>query len=253
MPVPPSESPLLGFCQYTPPVLRIVLVEPREAGNVGAVARVMKNFGFDDLWIVGKHPELHPLAGWWASGAEDLVASARFTSTLAEAIADAHLTIATTSTRGRATPADLTPHEVGRLFREMASDQVLAMVFGREDSGLTREEVVLCQRTASVPTNATFPTMNLAQAAGVFCYELSSIKQPASARDRADAALLERLHQRSQSLLLEIGFLFETNPDHIYDDLRNLLGRADPDAREVTILLGILRQLEWRMGRGGGG
>ena len=53
--------------------LRIVLVEPREAGNVGAAARVMKNFGFDDLWIVGRHPNLHPLAGWWASGADDVV------------------------------------------------------------------------------------------------------------------------------------------------------------------------------------
>src|SRR5437763_13415204 len=91
------------------PSLRIVLVEPREAGNVGAAARVMKNFGHRDLWIVGEHPNLHPLAGWWASGAEDVVAEAHFVPTLIEALADAHVTIATTSSRGRTTPIDLTP------------------------------------------------------------------------------------------------------------------------------------------------
>ena len=68
--------------------LRIVLVEPREAGNVGAVARVMKNFGFDDLWIVGDHPQLLPVAGWWASGADDLLEGAHLAETLQEALAD---------------------------------------------------------------------------------------------------------------------------------------------------------------------
>ena len=86
-------------------MLRIVLVEPREAGNVGAAARVMKNFGFTDLWIVGEYPELHPLAGWWASGADDVVAAARFAPTLHHAIGDAHITVATTSARGPSRPA----------------------------------------------------------------------------------------------------------------------------------------------------
>ena len=86
-------------------MLRIVLVEPREAGNVGAAARVMKNFGHRDLWIVGEHPELHPLADWWASGADDVVESARFADSLHHAVKDAKLTVATTSSRGRTTPA----------------------------------------------------------------------------------------------------------------------------------------------------
>ncbi|MFZ2493373.1 MAG: TrmH family RNA methyltransferase, partial [Thermoanaerobaculia bacterium] len=81
--------------------LRVVLIEPREAGNVGAAARAMKNFGFTDLWIVGEHPQLLPVAGWWASGADDLLATVRFVATLEEAVADAHLTVATTSMRGR--------------------------------------------------------------------------------------------------------------------------------------------------------
>src|SRR5260221_6972568 len=187
-----------------PPTLRIVLVEPREAGNVGAAARVMKNFGFGDLWIVGEHPELLPTAGWWASGADDVLADARFASALHEAVADAHVTVATTSSRGRTTPVDFTPDSLAGLFASLADDQTLALVFGREDSGLTRDELVQCQRTASIPTNDAFPTMNLAQSVGVFCYELSQIVPAPQSRERAPAALIERLHEGAEALLLEI-------------------------------------------------
>jgi tRNA/rRNA methyltransferase len=229
--------------------LRIVLVEPREAGNVGAVARVMKNFGFDDLVIVGEHPQLLPVAGWWASGADDLLERARFTTTLQEALADAHLTVATTSTRGRTTPADFTPQELAPQLSLLTEGQILALVFGREDSGLTREEVVQCHRTALIPTNEQFPTMNLAQAAGVFCFALSSVERKSTMRELAPAILIERLHERLESLLLEVGFLHANNPARIYDEVRAMIGRASLDQREVTVLLGLVRQIEWKIGR----
>jgi tRNA/rRNA methyltransferase len=233
--------------------LRIVLVEPQEAGNVGAAARVMKNFGFDELWIVGNHPPLEPLAGWWASGADDVVAGARFAPTLHFALSDAKLTAATTSARGRTTPVDFSPAQVANAFAKLKDDDTLALVFGREDSGLTREEVMQCQRTAGIPTNPEFPTMNLAQAVGVFCFALRPAKAgPHTAgphTDRPDAGAIERLHERAESLLLEVGFLHPNNPDRIYDDLRAIAGRADLDAREATILLGIIRQIEWKLGR----
>jgi tRNA/rRNA methyltransferase len=260
------------------PKLRIVLVEPREAGNAGAVARVAKNFGFDELWIVGEHPPLLPVAGWWASGAEDLLAHARFAATLGEAIADAHLTVATTSMRGRTSPVSFTPRTLAEKFASLGDDQTLALVFGREDSGLTREELMLCQHTAAIPTNGAFPTMNLAQSVCVFAYELcgavigrigplgplghlgpispigpigpiSPIPSPRSTRDLPPAEIVERLHQRARELLLEVGFLHENNPDRIYDDLRAMAGRADLDAREVTILLGMIRQISWALSR----
>jgi tRNA/rRNA methyltransferase len=234
------------------PNLRIVLVEPREAGNVGAAARAMKNFGFGELWIVGEHPTLLPTAGWWASGAEDVLAMARFAPALHHALGDAHVTVATTSTRGRTTPVDYHPASLAGFFGSLAGTQTLALVFGREDSGLTREELVQCQRTATIPTNDAFPTMNLAQSVGIFCYMLSQIVPTPRARDRAPAALVERLHERAAALLLEAGFLNEDNPDRVYEDLRALAGRADLDAREVTILLGIIRQLEWRLAQSKG-
>ncbi|HEV7768666.1 MAG TPA: RNA methyltransferase [Thermoanaerobaculia bacterium] len=229
------------------PRVRIVLVEPREAGNVGAAARVMKNFGFDELWIVGEHPELLPVAGWWASGSDDLLATARFSPTLHDAVADAHLTVATTSMRGRTSPVSFTSKTLAERFASLADDQTLALVFGREDHGLTREELMLCQHTAAISTNDRFPTMNLAQSVGVFCYELTQITPAPIARELPDAASLERVHQRARDLLREVGFLHEDNPDRIYDDLRNLVARADPDAREATILLGIIRQIEWKI------
>jgi len=234
--------------------LRIVLVEPQEAGNVGAAARVMKNFGFDELWIVGQHPPLEPHAGWWASGAEDVVAKAHFAPTLYHALADAKITIATTSARGRTTPVDLSPADVARTVGSLGPDDTVALVFGREDRGLTREEVMQCQRTAGIPTNPEFPTMNLAQAVAVFCFAIAVRRRAESPplQNRPDAALIERLHERAESLLLEVGFLHENNPDRIYDDLRTILGRANIDEREATILLGIIRQIEWKLKKLGG-
>ena len=229
------------------PRLRVVLVEPREAGNVGAAARVMLNFGFEELWIAGEHPPLLPVASWWASGADELLANVREAPTLHAAVKDAHLVVATTSARGRTTAADFTPPTLRERFAALPEDETLALVFGREDSGLTREELMLCNRTAVIPTNDRFPTMNLAQAVGAFCYELSSIERKEAARALAPAEMVERLHDRFEALLIEAGFLHANNPDRIYDDIRAILARSELDDREVTILLGMVRQLEWKI------
>jgi TrmH family RNA methyltransferase len=207
----------------------------------------MKNFGFEELWIVGEHPELLPVSGWWASGADDVLAAAHFAPTLNDAVADAHLTVATTSMRGRTSPVSFTSRTLATRFASLGGDQIMALVFGREDHGLTREELMLCQHTAAVPTNDRSPVMNLAQSVGVFCYELSAIAPAPVARDLPDAAAIERLHQHARQLLLEIGFLWKENPDHIYEDLRNMVSRAGLDAREAKIVLGIIRQIEWKI------
>lgn len=230
--------------------LRVVLVEPQEAGNVGAVARAMKNFGFGELWIVGEHPQLLPVSGWWASGADDVLERARFVATLEEAVADAHLTVATTSMRARVTPVTFTPRTLARAFASLAESQILALVFGREHSGLTREELVLCQYSAAIPANGAFPTMNLAQAACVFCYELSgeeAVSADAEARALPEAAMIERIHQRAQTLLRDVGFLHANNLGRIYEDLRAIVARAALDEREARVLLGIIRQINWAL------
>jgi tRNA/rRNA methyltransferase len=228
--------------------IRIVLVEPREGGNVGAVARVMKNFGLDDLWIVGEVPPLQPVATWWASGADDLVASIRTTPSLELALADCVVTVATSSSRGRNLAAPATPARVRELVESLSADQSLALVFGREDRGLTSEETALCQMTAVVPTNPEFPTMNLAQTVTVFAYEAFGRREHSTEpRDLAPNALVERLHDRAAALLLEVGFLHEENPERIYADLRSVMSRASLDRREAEMALGIIKQIEWKL------
>lgn len=236
-------------------MLRIVLVEPREAGNVGAVARVMKNFGFDRLTIAGAHPTLDPVAGWWASGGDDVLAGAEFTPDLRAALARSHVTVATSSLRGRKEAEVLPPEGVAELAARLAGQEELALVFGREDSGLTAAELALCQWTAAIPTSPRFPVMNLAQAAGIFCFVLAAARPGASKPEksgegRPPAASVERLHDAARSLLLEAGFLHGSNPDRLYDELRRILARADVDQRELTILLGVVRQLQWALRKG---
>jgi len=211
----------------------------------------MKNFGFRDLTIVGEIPPLHPVAEWWASGAEDVVAASGRAATLPDALKGAHLTVATSSGRARAEQAPLTTKELRARWEGLGEEETLALVFGRENSGLTAREIGACEWTACVDTDENFPVLNLAQSVAIFCYELS---QPRSrdlhaASPRPPAEMLELFHTRVRQLLLESGFLHENNPHRIYDELQAILARAAIDQRELTILLGVLRQLEWKMNR----
>jgi tRNA/rRNA methyltransferase len=227
--------------------VRFVLVEPREGGNVGAAARAMKNFGFTEMVIAGEPPPLEGAAQWWASGAEDLVAGAGREASLQGALAGAHVAIATSSSRERTVERPLTPPEVAAMRAAMAPDQTMAIVFGREDRGLTADEIARCGRTAVIPTSELHPTMNLAQAVAIFAWELSRERAPAGAPspELATVGAIERLHEAARALLLEAGFLNEQNPDQVYADLRAIAARAMLDERELAILMGIVRQLRW--------
>ncbi len=229
--------------------LRIVLVEPHEAGNVGAVARVMTNFGFGDLWIVGsRNQRVDQISEWWASGASDLVHGATRVERLEDALADCHLSVATTAVRARQVFEQLTPSSVAELASTFESEHQLAIVFGREEWGLRNEEIALCQRTASVPTSPAFPTMNLAMTVGIFCYEMSKgLRSAPTESEPAPGQLIQRLHERAKEFLLEIGFLHQTNPDRMFNELRALAGRALLSKREASLLLALLGQVNWRI------
>ena len=227
--------------------VRIVLVEPLEAGNVGAAARAMKNFGFTDLWIVGgKTERTDKVSSWWAVGAVDVVENATRVDTLEEALADCHLTVATTAVRARHVHEQLMPDDVARLARESLGDEHrVAVVFGREKFGLTGREVALCQRTASIPTSPDFPTMNLAQSVAVFSYELGKdTRSRAEAADPAPHHLLQRLNNHTRALLEDIDFFRKMSSDRICAELQALTGRAMLTTREASLLLSMIRELE---------
>jgi tRNA/rRNA methyltransferase len=230
--------------------VRIVLVEPQESGNVGAAARAMKNFGFTDLWIVGgKQERVDNVSSWWAVGAIDVVNDATRVATLEEALVDCHLTIATTAVRGRQVSEQLSPFDVARLAEETLRDEHrIAIVFGRETWGLTGREVMLCQRTASIPTWPEFPTMNLAQSVAIFCYELGKgLRSRAESPDPAPHQLIHHLNAHARSLLQEIGYFGDKSPDRMCAELQALAGRATLTTREASLLLALVRLLEQRL------
>lgn len=227
--------------------LRVVLVEPHEAGNVGAAARAMKNFGFTDLVIVGSRPQVtRDAAEWWAMGAADVVQSARRCETLNEALADAHLSVATTAIRGRHVFEQLTPAEVARMAEEnLGAEQTLALVFGREEWGLTGAEIAACQRTASIPTSPDCPTMNLAQAVAIFSYELGKGLRPTSkAPDPAPGDLIDALNSRTRQLLIDLGFFADKSPDRMCAELQALAGKRLLTTREASLLLSFVAHVE---------
>lgn len=227
--------------------VRIVLVEPREAGNVGAAARAMKNFGFTDLWIAGGGEErTDDVSSWWAVGANDVVQSATRVATLDEALADCHLTVATTAVRERHVLEQLTPAEVAELARQtLGEEHRLALVFGRERWGLSGREIALCQRTASIPTWPEFPTMNLAQSVAIFCYELGrGLRQPATAKDPPPHQLLQHLNAHARALFDEVGFFGDKSPDRLCAELQAIAARAGLTTREASLLLSLVRRLK---------
>jgi tRNA/rRNA methyltransferase len=227
--------------------VRIILVEPHEAGNVGAAARAMKNFGFRDLWIAGTRPQrLDDISEWWAKGAVDVVQSIRRVDTLAEALADVHLSVATTAVRGRHVFERLTPVEVARLAEESLGDEhTLGIVFGREESGLSGVEVAMCQRTASIPTAPDYETMNLAQSVAVFCYELGKgLASRAKDPDPAPGELVHGLETRTRALLDRINFFGDKSPERMCAELQALAGRAHLSTREASMLLSFVAHVE---------
>jgi tRNA/rRNA methyltransferase len=226
--------------------VRIVLVEPHEAGNVGAAARAMKNFGFTDLWIVGgKTERTDNISTWWAVGAIDVVNAATRVDTLEEALVDCHLTVATTAVRERQVYEQLTPADVARIAaEELGEEHRIAVVFGPETHGLRGREVLLCQRTASIPTWPEFPTMNLAQSVAIFCYELGKqARSRAKEPDPAPHQLVLELNRQTRELLDAIGYFGVRSPDRVCAELQAITGRAVLTMREASLLLEMVRKI----------
>lgn len=231
--------------------VRIVLVEPREAGNVGAAARAMKNFRITDLWIVGgKEERTDDVSSWWALGAIDVVQAATRVDSLEEALQDCHLTVATTAVKERQVFEQLTPAEVAALGAEqLGEEHRIAVVFGRETFGLSGREVMLCQRTASIPTWPEFATMNLAQSVAIFCYELSKgLRRPPVTPDPPPHQLIGALHRHTRALLDEIGYFGDKSPDRMCAELQAMSARAGLTRREASLLLSMVRKLMTKEG-----
>jgi tRNA (cytidine32/uridine32-2'-O)-methyltransferase len=225
--------------------IRIVLVGTTHPGNIGAVARAMKNMCLDNLYLVA--PKIFPSADATAraSGADDILARARVCETLNEAIAECSLVIGASARSRTIDWPEITPRQCAELLHIEADAQQVAIVFGRENSGLKNHELDRCQYLLKIPCNSAYSSLNLAQAVQVVCYELfiqSTAPAPPQQRDKplASAAQLESFYRHLQQALLDIGFMHPDKSKSIMRRLRRVYNRAALDTKEVDILRGIL-------------
>jgi TrmH family RNA methyltransferase len=236
-----------------PSPVEIVLVRPRRAANVAATCRAMKNMGLRALTLVGPAADLDaPEARALAYGAWDVLDGATRAASLREAVAASTWVLATSS---RPDPAAWTPRRRAAEAAGRAAGGPLSVVFGPENSGLSAREIALCHGRVRVPTDPAHPSLNLAQAVLIVAYELrlaaqapesggaSIVGEPARSGEVEDA--LDHLRRA----LLAIGFLNPANPEAILGELRALLARAVATRREVRLLRGLARQIEWAADR----
>lgn len=224
--------------------LSIVLVAPARPENIGAAARAMKTMGFTDLRIVDSAAHLEPAARWVAHGSGDILDNITTYATLADALHDISFTVATTA-RSRAkfhyyaTPAELVP-----MMKEKSQWlEKAALVFGREDSGLTNEELELADVLTGAPMVADYPSLNLGQAVMVYCYQLASLIQiPQPPVTGTDENQLSALRARVENLLMQLGV---ADDQKMVDWLQQCLGRLEQ--RDTAMLHRLLHDIEKKL------
>ena len=233
--------------------IRIVLVEPSHPGNIGGVARAMKTMGFADLALVNPKRFPDPQAQWRAAAAADVLDSARVFDQLEHAIADCGI-VAGTSARQRRIPLPLTTAAdlPAWLANRGTGGRPVAILFGREASGLDNEELLRCNLHVAIDSHPGYPSLNLAMAVQIVCYELHKAlaDKPAALveqqwdRPLATAAQLDGLYAHLERLLIDIGFHKPQAPRKTLARLRRLLARVGADETEVAILRGALTHIE---------
>jgi tRNA/rRNA methyltransferase len=261
---PSNQSDLSGICCSILQHTRVVVVEPLGPLNVGAIARVMKNFGLYHLVIVAPQCDVHsPEARQMAVHAQDVLLGAQIVPDLATALQSCHYTLATTGRSDHIPFPLFSPREFFSQWIHWPPGSELALIFGREDRGLTHQELTQAHGVLDIPTHPEYLSLNLAQAVGICCYELfQAIRTdkvpPTISPDGifsgnspeglpAPVEQLEQYYQQLEHLLLQIGYLYPHTAASRMEKFRHLYQRAHPSPQEVAMLRGILRQMDWAL------
>lgn len=241
--------------------IRFVLVNTSHPGNIGGVARAMKNMGITQLALVDpqNYPDSNATAR--ASGADDVLANALVVNTLEEALADCDLVFGASARLRKLSWPQVNPREMAQQVLSQSASTKIAIVFGREHSGLTNEELERCHYLVHIPSNPDYSSLNIAAAAQVLAYEIyqiwqagaetsenSEIESEVSLDDEpfADAQDMERFYEHLNETLTQIGFLQTEHPRKMMRRLRRLFNRARLDRVELNILRGILTTIQKR-------
>ncbi len=232
--------------------IRIVLVETSHTGNMGSAARAMKNMGLSELYLVSPVTPPDGKSTAMAAGASEVVHGARIVDSIHDAIADCALVVGTSARpRTHAWPG-LEPRECGQKLVEAAQEGPVAVVFGRESSGLTNEELQLCHFHLHIPANPDYSSLNLSQAVQVLAYEVRMAAlalenqqwQPNLEQEYPNADELERFYQHLEQSLRDTGFIVPQHPGMVMTKLRRLFNRARPEAAELNMLRGVLASIQ---------
>jgi tRNA (cytidine32/uridine32-2'-O)-methyltransferase len=222
----------------------VVLVRPQRPANVAAACRALKNMGLRSLVLVDA-PPVPSEARALAYGAWDVLDGARRAATLREAVAPCALVV---STSGKADPLAMTPRELAARASALAGAGRMALVFGPESTGLHRDELDVCPWRVHIPADPAHASLNLAQAVLLLAYEIrlsAAAPPPAVLARPATSGELEEAMSALGEALLAVGYLNPSNPGAILAELRRLLARAQPTSREVVLLRGLARQVQW--------
>ena len=233
--------------------LRIVLVRPQYSGNIGAIARAMGNFGMKSLALVNPAPVHRRQAEMMAVHAREVLDTMQVYTSLRAAVADCGLVIGTTCRSGLYRAHAVSLRTFAPTLVAATTTNRVALVFGPEDSGLSNEDLRCCPQLLTIPTDPTYTSLNVAQAVVLCCSEIFLAARSEGENRAPSLAVAERqevMYEKLKHALLQIGFLHKDNPDHIMLALRRLFGRAGLEERDVRILLGMARQIEWYADRG---
>ncbi len=229
--------------------IRIVLIATSHPGNIGAAARAMKTMGLTRLMLVS--PKFYPDADATAraSGADDVLANAVVCDNLGQALAGCHYVFGL-SARQRTIPwPQMSARQCASYVAEQDGAEI-ALIFGREHSGLSNEELEACHYHVTIDANPDYPSLNLAAAVQIMCYELrlAGSEQPVVKSGCLPAPVdeLERFFAHLEQVMVEVGFLDPQQPGHIMRRLRRLYSKAQPDKQDINILRGVLSAVQKR-------
>ncbi|MDD5521284.1 MAG: RNA methyltransferase [Kiritimatiellae bacterium] len=229
--------------------IRIVLVNPIYGGNVGSTCRAMANMGLSDLALVAPMSINMDEARKMACHATHILESKTEFSSLAEAVTDCGAVMGTTARNGLYRQHAKTPREWASKAVEVAKTGKVALVFGREDNGLSNEELAICTQIIQIPTSDEFKSLNVAQAVLVCCYEIFiayDTYEPIQEKSpEAPSEVRERMFEIWRDTLLTIGFMKEDKADHMMQGVRRILSRGTLTVDDIRILMGIAKQARW--------
>lgn len=233
--------------------VKVVLVGTSHPGNIGSVARAMKTMGLSQLVLVDPQTEIDDKSVALAAGAADLLSKVVILDSLAEAVAECGLVIGT-SARSRTLPWPmLDPRQAGEKVLAELPKYPVAMVFGRENSGLSNDELQLCQYHVCIPANPDYSSLNLAMAVQTISYEIRmawlSKDIDVVEQQYPSSAQMSGFYQHLEQTLNDIDFIIKAHPGQVMNKLRRLYNRARPEEIELNILRGILTATQRRLGQ----